>query len=182
MDISFYRITNREDACFKPSWSLYQEAFPLMERREIVLQNQLFNAERYHFDVVKSGATVLGFILWWQFEHFVYIEHLATIESVRGQGVGERIVTKLKHQTGTRLVLEVEPPTTKINQRRIGFYERLGFVLNDFPYQQLPLRKNGTMVDLLLMSYPDSLDSEEFVLFKDEFKKHCYSPFADYLE
>lgn len=39
-------------------------------------------------------------------------------------------------QSGKPVLLEVEPPLGEMEQRRIGFYERLGFHLNPYAYVQ----------------------------------------------
>ncbi|MBR8536878.1 GNAT family N-acetyltransferase [Carboxylicivirga sediminis] len=181
MKLVFCRVTNSDDPLFSEAWSLYEQAFPIMERREQELQCQLLGEERYHFDVVKSGTEMVGFIMWWHFDRLVYIEHLATHQPVRGRGIGEQIVKALLNETGAKVVLEVEPPVSDMNRRRIGFYERLGFQLNHYPYQQLPLRRNGKSVELLLMSSPGSITESELAAFKEQFQKYCYSPFLSYL-
>lgn len=181
MEIAFCRVSNSDDLFFSEAWSLYEQAFPIMERRELELQCQLLSEERYHFDVVKVGTEMVGFIMWWHFHELVYIEHLATNESVRGRGIGEQIVKALLKDTGVKVVLEVEPPVGDMNRRRIGFYERLGFQLNHYPYQQLPLRRNGKPVDLLLMSSPGYMSASELAAFKEEYEKYCYAPYLGYL-
>lgn len=52
-------------------------------------------------------------------------------------------------------------------QRRIGFYERLGFRLNPFEHVQPPLQKGHPELPLKIMSYPQTLTGEEFALLKE---------------
>ena len=64
-------------------------------------------------------------------------------------------------------MLEVEPPNGVLEQRRIGFYERLGFHLTPFDYVQPPLREGQADLPLRIMVYPKPLQDEEFNLFKE---------------
>ena len=57
-----------------------------------------------------------------------------------------------------------------ISKRRIGFYERNGYVLNPFHYIQPTLRSNATEVNLMLMSYPESINVYSF----DQIKKQIF--------
>jgi hypothetical protein len=67
-------------------------------------------------------------------------------------------------------------PNTTIDQRRIKFYERTGFKLNQHYYEIPTLKEDQNPLQLLLMSYPTNVsaqDVEEFIklghpiIFKD---------------
>ena len=51
------------------------------------------------------------------------------------------------------VVLEVEMPTEEMSKRRIGFYERLGYVLDDHVYFQPPYRQGEPLLEMRLMTY-----------------------------
>lgn len=72
------------------------------------------------------------------------------------------------------IVLEVEPPDTDMAQRRISFYERLGFHLNPFEYMQPPLQKGQPELSLKIMSYPQTLTDAEFALYKETLYSKVY--------
>jgi hypothetical protein len=63
------------------------------------------------------------------------------------------------------ILLEVELPTSSINKRRIKFYERIGFKLNTHYYEIPAIRENHSALQLLLMSYPNKITTEEVELF-----------------
>ena len=62
-------------------------------------------------------------------------------------------MTELLRQTGKPAVLEVEKPDDELSQRRIRFYQRLGFVLSPRPYTQPPYSPDRHPLELRLMSY-----------------------------
>lgn len=178
MDLSFERVLNTENSEFDHAWKLYQEAFPIEERRELKVQKQIFQNGRYHFNVINNDSKFVGILLYWYLEGFLYIEHFAIHENKRGGGVGQLVMRKLMGETDEHLILEVEPPTTSLNKRRIEFYKRLGFKLNHYDYHQPPLRKGASPVKLLLMSYPREISVREVLIFKNELKSICFEPYA----
>ena len=68
------------------------------------------------------------------------------------------------------ILLEVELPYSTINQRRITFYERIGFKLNQHYYEIPPLKKSLLPLQLLLMSYPTEIYKNEV----EQFIKICH--------
>lgn len=181
MELTFKRITNSNSSDFESCWMLYDEAFPTMERRELVVQSHILSLPDYHFEAVYADEELAGFILWWQFDGIVYIEHLATLATLRGKGIGAGIIERLLGQTNDMVVLEVEPPVNRNNKRRINFYSRLGFQMNHHIYYQPPLRKGGEEVELLLMSSPGLLSGANLNHFRSEFREHCFLPVAKYI-
>lgn len=168
------RHTSTLHSDFKMAWNLYQNAFPSNEKRELDIQEVVLKHEDYHFEVIHKDEEFIGFIAWWQFDGLKFIEHFATLDLHRGKGYGKSILLDFIAESPDNILLEVEPPTTEMNQRRIGFYERLGFILNLHPYQQLPLRKQGELVDLLVMTIPNAISEDDLKKFKRDFKKKCY--------
>ena len=72
------------------------------------------------------------------------------------------------------IFLEVELPENDISVRRIEFYKRLGFYLNDFEYLQPPLQKQHDFLPLKVMSYPRSVDEMEFINYKNTVYEKVY--------
>lgn len=106
-----------------------------------------------------SSSSILGILTTWTFDGFTYIEHFALSPKVRGLGHGTEALQQLIAQTTQPLILEAEPPTDAITRRRIGFYERSGFTLYDYPYQQPAYTTDSQPVPLCLMGHrlPSSL-------------------------
>ena len=66
---------------------------------------------------------------------------------------------------------EVELPETEMARRRIGFYQRGGFVLNPYPYVQPPISAGRNPLPLAIMSAPRAIGPEEF----EEFRRLVYT-------
>ncbi|PWJ39179.1 GNAT family N-acetyltransferase [Sediminitomix flava] len=171
------RLFTTEHDHFQKAWQLYEDAFPIDEKRELGLQKEIIKNPKYHFDVIFDEDDFVGFLLWWEFESFRYIEHLATLSVHRGKGYGKQIVKQFISESEDVIILEVDLPKDEVSKRRINFYERIDFKLNQYPYKQLPLRKGGEYVDMLLMSSPQILSKQDVDRFKEQFKTECYEPY-----
>lgn len=165
-----HRIHTISEVYFSESWNLYESAFPEEERRTMDAQERLFKNNNYHFDVFSQGDKFVGFLLWWDFGGFRFIEHFATSESVRNRGFGGLILEGFKKRSETRIILEVELPKSKIEQRRIQFYQRIGFHLNHHFYEIPVLKEGGTTLQLLIMSFPNAISEKEV----KNFSKHYH--------
>ncbi len=137
-------------------------AFPQEERRDQEYHLETMSIENFHFDVVVDGDSPIGIVAWWEFEEWRFIEHFATHSSLRGQGYGAKILTEFASESEKPIILEVEHPTEEICRRRIEFYRRLGFVLNDHHYEHPSYQqKEGEVVSLMIMSYPEPISSSQ---------------------
>ncbi len=96
-----------------------------------------------------------GFCIHWQFDGFLFVEHLAVEPHLRGQRLGQLLMQWLLQQAQGPLVLEVEHPVDVVSRRRVAFYVQQGLVLYpEFPYQQPPYQRHGQPVPLCLMTAP----------------------------
>ncbi len=155
------RIKTTEHPLFPQVWNLYKNSFPPEERRQLRTQKKMMNNPLYHFEIITDKELFVGIMLWWGFEDIRYIEHLATSPRLRGNGYGLRILEDFISKSKTSILLEVEHPASEINRRRIGFYQRIGFVLNKHLYKHPPYKKGGEYVSLMLMTYPDAITEKE---------------------
>ncbi|WP_262326973.1 GNAT family N-acetyltransferase [Carboxylicivirga litoralis] len=178
----FHHITTINDPVFMELWELYEKAFPLLERRTLTLQKLILNHRSYYCNAIFIDNQFVGLILWWQLGDVIYIEHFAIEEEVRGNGIGMDVLEAFKNKAGKRIILEVELPTTEIGRRRIEFYQRAGFSLNTYKYFQLPLRPKAKKVELLLMSYSETLSLHEFKEFTGSFRNICFEPFKHLID
>ena len=102
-----------------------------------------------------------GFISYWQFDTFAYIEHFAVNPAARGGGIGACALREFKAMSGLPVVLEVERPgSNDMADRRIAFYRRNGFhTIDSYDYIQPPYAPGLPEVPLLLMcDRPDRID------------------------
>lgn len=78
----------------------------------------------------------------------------------------QELVRKYQKQ----ICLEVELPEDELTRRRIGFYERNGFVFNEYPYIQPPISKGKSPVPLRVMTYGKGITRQAF----EEMRKVLY--------
>jgi len=172
--LKLHRIKSIDECFFDKAWDLYDTSFPIDERRLSHAQNQLFSLPAYHFEVILHHEQFIGFMLWWDFDHIRFIEHLATIPEVRGAGFGRSIIQQFQQEDDRLIILETELPQDDLSCRRIHFYERLGFNVNKHYYSQPPIQPGRNPVELLLLSYPDILHKEDVDAFVSKYHPIIY--------
>lgn len=158
--------------------SLYLTAFPPEERRpwddiESMLEN---GGQPYEMYVINCNRVFAGFISYWRFDDFIYVEHFAVESSYRGQGVGTESIRIFVSLDTRPIVLEVEPKaSSEMAGRRIDFYLRCGFdAHHDYPYEQPPYAPELPSVPLMLMTYGNkklNLDKTMSQIYQYVYKK-----------
>ncbi len=167
--ITYKRVLTDNDKLFPFCWDLYEASFPEIERRGRYYHLETMAMEQFHADVVFDDDEPIGLIFWWELSNFRYIEHLATSPEQRGKGYGDKILREFIAKSNKPILLEVEHPTDEISRRRIGFYQRLGFALNNHPYCHPSYQQiKDAVVELMVMTYPRAIESDELQKFKDE--------------
>ncbi len=157
---------------FEEVFKIMQDAFPLEEYRDYEGQKKSLSDDKYNIKTQKlENGKIISFIAFWEFEDFIYIEHFATDLKFRGKGVGTQFLKDFISSSEKTIILEAEPPQDGISKKRIVFYERIGFVTNEYDYLQPPLRKNTQPFELLVLSLNKALSKNAF----ENFKKSVYS-------
>lgn len=159
---------------FDEFWMLYEASFPEDERRDELSQRLLLQNPRYRLIPYYKDDHMLAFLSLWNLDAFVFVEHFAVKESFRGNGYGSKIIDDIKKQFGKIIVLEVEPPVDVITRRRIKFYERLGFYLNDCDYIQPAYSKQQKALRMRLMSYPVPIPKDRVSNVVKDIYAHVY--------
>ncbi len=163
-------LTN--DADFDAVYDIMEKSFPEDERRSREGQRALLSRDIYRLYVAKEGGAVVGFVAVWMIST-PFIEHFAVAESRRNCGLGGRLIDEAVALLGGAC-LEAEPPETELAARRVGFYQRHGFALNAFPYEQPPLERGKNAVRLQIMTHGKALSLQEFTALSQEIKKSVY--------
>lgn len=149
--------------CFPLVFSLMKQAFPPTERRTEDGQRALLDRSGYSYRILREeNGSFLGFLAVWDLGEFRFVEHFAVNEAARGKGIGGKALQMWMEEKSTPVVLEVEPPETELARRRIGFYQRVGLFLNDFPYTQPSMQQGQPPIPLKIMSWPGKILEEEF--------------------
>lgn len=169
MEIDSLNVKNYPDFL-----ALYEEAFPAEERRPYKDAAELehfikMKGGKFHAYAAKDGDLFLGFLSYWTFEGYVYVEHFAVRPEHRGRNIGRKMLHHLFEEVSENVLLEVEKPETADAQRRIHFYETQGFRLRrELEYVQPPYTTGGKPVPMLLMTHGevklrDHADMEEML-------------------
>lgn len=160
---------------FDDVFAIMEESFPRDEHRPYDEQKELLSNPYYRIYVIgDENGEIKSFAAVWQFEKFGYVEHLATSSRFRNLGLGGVMLRELRKLSENKICLEVELPTNELSKRRIAFYERNGFYLNEYPYVQPPISKGRNEVDLLIMSSDGKITKDEFDDVKNTLYKHVY--------
>lgn len=170
-----YNLTNISTGDFNSFYKLMCEAFPPIERRHLENQRKLLQNDFYKIVGYKEDNNVIAFIASWEFENFNFIEHFAVDSSYRGNGIGSKILKQyLNNHNNKPIFLEVEYPKDDYSKRRIEFYKRLGFSLNNYEYVQPPLEEGNELLPLKIMSYPKEFNNKQLNQFKNNVYKYVY--------
>ena len=167
------RFENVTEKTFPAVYEKMNAAFPLEEHRNFTGQLECLKDERFNFFEVVDNSSPVGFIAIWNLNGFVFLEHLAIDEDKRSGGYGTKAIELLKVTFKKPIILEAEAPVTEQQIKRIAFYDRLGFKVNDFYYEQ-PSYHGCEGVPLKILSYPDLLTDEEFQNFLTETRNSAY--------
>lgn len=150
---------------FPEIYRIMQASFSDDEYRPYDEQLALFEEPEYRIYYMPAG-----FLAVWEFESFIYIEHFAVDPALRNSGTGSAMLQELVKQYQKPICLEVELPEDELTRRRIGFYERNGFVFNEYPYIQPPISKGKSPVPLRVMTYGKGITRQAF----EEMRKVLY--------
>lgn len=160
---------------FTQLFEIMEYSFPRDERRDFEDHLNEFRNPRFHSLVHTQNGKIAGFMNYWQLTDFVYLEHFATARELRGQGLGSALMDVLRETVKHPIILEVEPPElSETAIRRIGFYNRLGFHLNEYEYYQPPYHEGEPPVPLMIMSSPAPLLKDEFNKVKMSLYREAY--------
>lgn len=120
------RIETTEHPLFAQLWKLYNDSFPRVERRTLEHQKTALRSELYSLLAYTDEGKFVGLVGYWEFDSYVYIEHLCVDPSLRSGGYGSRIMKHLCGSTDKTVILEIEPVVDEPTARRLRFYEKLG--------------------------------------------------------
>ncbi len=168
--ISFIPVTEES---FDKVYDKMKAAFPLEERRNSFDEKNCLKDSNFNFFEILDEGNEVGFIALWVFSEFIFIEHLAIDYDKRNGGYGSKALNLVKEKYNKPLILEAEAPETQQQIKRIKFYDRHGFKVNNFDYMQ-PSYHGGEGVPLKILSFPRLISQEEFDNFITLTRKYVY--------
>lgn len=150
----------RKTLCFFEPWIYTGRAFPNMSSVCGRISSAPWRTRRITRCWRGGEGELAGLAFCWDFDAYLYVEHLCVPRGCAGQGIGQRILALLAC-AGKPVVLEIDPPEEEISIRRRHFYERCGYVANSFAHVHPPYRPGFTGHRLVVMSSPRVLSQEE---------------------
>jgi len=136
------RLMSTADPLYESFRAIYDISFPIYEQRTVEQQEYAFSFSCYHLDTYVNDGKLIGFIAYWEFDSYLYIEHFAIHPDERGKGTGKSILEHLIQTHSKYILLEIDPVQDEISARRLRFYSSIGFLEN--PHQHVhPAYREG---------------------------------------
>jgi len=173
--LNFHRINCVGCTFFPNLYNLYTLAYPPQERRSWAgLEYELNYEKRFCAHALVQNDKFVGFFNYWVFNNFYYIEHIAVVPALRGQNIGTEAMEIFKSQTKLPIVFEVEIPDNPVAQRRIHFYEKLGFSIVTHDYAQPPYEDDEVLLPMKLMTNELDFAEANFTLIREMLYEKVY--------
>lgn len=174
--IRLQRITTADKTLYDYMERLMSASFPPEEYRMPEEQRKYTDTKtEFHNNIVLQDNNPIGFITYWDFRQFYYVEHFAISSEQRNGGHGKHVLNHLCRQLKRPIVLEVEIPKEEMAQRRIRFYQRNGFVLWERTYLQPPYKSGDCYLPMFLMVHGDILCEDSFDIIKECIYREVYN-------
>ena len=167
----FERLTTAEHPLYRKALELYGISFPAHEQREGHSQARILGDPAYRFTLIHDRDELVGLILYWETDRFLYVEHFCILPEKRGRKYGQKAL-ELLGQQGKTVILEIDPPVDDISVRRKGFYARCGFTANPYPHVHPPYHRGNAGHDLVVMSCPGPITQAGYDEFRDFLDRH----------
>jgi GNAT superfamily N-acetyltransferase len=158
--MEYLEITPEDSIRWKRIWELYENSFPIAERRKIGDHLRACNDDRFFPLSVWEGGELIGLMFFWEWDSYRYLEHLAVNPALRGHGYGSQMLRFLRDSEHT-IILEIDPLSNELSVRRLQFYERSGYTLTPYRFVHLPYRLDANAQELLILSYPRMITKEQ---------------------
>lgn len=166
-------IKNTNHPKFLEAWEIYQNSFPIEEKRVLEEQKQIFENKNYKFLLYLKEEKVIGFLASWESLDYTFVEHFAVSSKNRGQNFGSWIFKDFIKEK-KNIVLEIDLPKDELSKRRLAFYEKFDFIKCPFKHFQIPFRKDEEELELMLLSYKKIPSEEKYKEIFKNLKKEFY--------
>lgn len=163
------RRIEMNDAVPEDLFLLYEEAFPLEERRDREQLSALIRNEKRMFfcaieaDEESKESTLCGFLIYWRFPSFYYLEHFSIFSHLRNLKIGKKVLSLIEKELPMLRLLEVEPAMNELSTRRVLYYKRSGYEILTKEYVQLSYRGEDSSLQLWIMGSETTNHLEEYL-------------------
>ncbi|MDH6311041.1 ribosomal protein S18 acetylase RimI-like enzyme [Dysgonomonas sp. PFB1-18] len=165
---SSYEIKNIKDKWYSPFREIYTTSFPVFEQRSPKQQSDAFKDSHYHLSAWIDGEKLLSFVSYWDFEGYIYIEHLAVNPELRGQNIGSQMLDAFADEVKKTVILEIDPLIDEVSEKRLAFYEKLGYKINKYKHTHPAYNKDYKPHNLVVLSLYEELKDEEYQQFYND--------------
>ena len=178
--ISLRSIRSSDNESYQYMEDLLTNSFPVDEYRELSeLKTYTDSVSHFFNTIVQYDEQSVGFVSYWNFSDFHYIEHFAIDPTLRNGGYGRKLIDFLKKKLNSPILLEVELPENETAQRRIRFYERQEFKLWKKKYMQPSYKKGSRPIPMHLMVHGGLSEKSDFEFVKNTLHKEVYGMFGE---
>lgn len=171
------RITSKDSLFFDEAMELYKTSFPKFEQRKIEHHLEALEHEDYNCTIICENNKLVGLLFYWETDKYRYIEHFAIHRGLRGQNYGSKILKEFCTDDKT-LLLEIDPPEDHISKKRLSFYSKLGFRMQDFDHFQPSYREGHEGNKLKILSFNKDMTDKEY----DEFNRYFNQTVMQYTD
>ena len=148
-----------------PRWGvakkIYEESFPSYDRRSIRRQLEAIKEPDCYCMAIVEGEETIGILWYWEKKTVKYLEYFAILPTLRGKNYGSKAL-QLFCQSSKVVLLEIEPPIDTVSEKRLAFYERLGFRLQSFEHLHPPFTDEAKAYELKVMTYEKDILVEQY--------------------
>ena len=155
------RLKNADSFYFADAWNLYEKSFPENEKRTLKEQKIILNNDLYHAKAIIKDEKFIGILFYWVFCEYAFVEHFALDVYCQGKSYGTKILNEFLDKY-ENVVLEIEPIVDEKTEKRLRFYERLGFIVNEINHFQVPFRTGDEKLKLLFLSSKKEITQQEY--------------------
>ena len=164
----FHQIKNSKDKWYKEFLRIYSISFPVYELRNQEQQLYAFNNEHYHLFYLIENNTFNSFISFWNFDEYVYVEHLAVNDQLRGQNIGTSSLMKFQEEIKKTIILEIDPIIDEISAKRLLFYKKIGFNQCLYKHYHPAYDLSYSPHELLVLSTGSVLTLQQYDIFRKD--------------
>ena len=168
-----YELLKLEE--FDRFYQILSNNFPTKEIKEYNYMKDTFHAGLYQVLTLKDNDQIVGIMSFYQHDDFRFIDYFAIDGSLKGKGMGSKMLQYFINLDDKMVILEVEHPEDEQSKRRIAFYQRNGLYLYDqFEYFVPPVRNLKPRLYFHLMSSKRKLNNIEFEKYYPQILKMVY--------
>lgn len=165
MKMKNINIQDFDHPLYKAFKDLYACSFPVFEQRTEEQQRMAFDNPNYHLLAYEANEILVGFISYWEFNDYLYIEHFAINAQIRRKGYGSDILRNFIRSTGKIVLLEIDPITDSVSEARLRFYKKCGFYENTYPHKHPSYRAEYQPHPLVVLTTQRTISEQEYQTF-----------------